>query len=137
MALMKRVWILDCPGCPEKIVLPHQNPLGISGNPLDRPTGIWPLTYWCENCGLLSEYSIDKAHRQGVPLPDQSPQTESLWRIDYRCDPSNSEVLFSIYAKLTNTEVERGGLQRVLEVSGVCGKTGHPIYVKAARFLDS
>lgn len=47
-------WFLDCPRCRSRTVLPRQSQIGKYGDQCYQPTGIWPLTFLCHQCGQLS-----------------------------------------------------------------------------------
>jgi hypothetical protein len=115
--MMQRLFVLHCPGCQETIVLPRRSLLGTCGHLQYRPTDIWPLTYLCQYCGLVSELQAEAIRLESVEAPDQSQHSESLWSFEFSCGRANYERHLTIYTKGL-----KGGAQRDV-IGNVLGRT--------------
>jgi hypothetical protein len=132
--LVQRAYVLRCPECQDPIALPHQIPIETIGGLPHLTKGIWPLTYWCENCATLSVHREEDARLVGVEVQAQSPYAEILWVIEFECGPEGYEKQFSIYTKRLAIPLEDGAAQRVIGLSGLC--EGFPLRrLRTSRFL--
>ena len=68
----------------------------------------------------MSAHQAEDARLEAVEVLAQSPYAETLWRIDFVCDPENSEKRLSIYTKHLATRLEEKAAERVIELSGLC-----------------
>ena len=97
--MIQRVYLVRCPNCPDPIVLPRQSRLGRFEGQQRRPTGVWPITYLCTQCGRWSVLSADMFHPQAVEGQVQGPPRESLYRYEFSSDHERSVRLHYIYRK--------------------------------------
>ena len=84
-----------CP-CGMRIHLPRQSSLGIFANRQSQPTGEWPVTFLCLECGRLSAISHEKLPGGPYLHQNQYPR-QCLWKIDCKCVCSNCESQQRLY----------------------------------------
>jgi hypothetical protein len=99
MTEFQDIHCFDCP-CGEAIPLPPQNPLGIYEGLGCRPTGRWPISWWCRNYGQLHP-GLEPKFELFRPKPGsaQNLRLEALWQIDCECAHSNCGAHHTIYTK--------------------------------------
>jgi len=118
--LMQRLFVLHCPGCSETIVLPRRSPLGTYGNLQYQPTDMWPLTYLCQSCGLVSELQVEEIHLEDVRALAQSIHSENLWRYDFSCGQGNSYMMIAIHTKGLKGAAQGDVIDNVLGKTSFC-----------------
>jgi len=120
-----RHYILRCPGCQERIVLPHQGHLGTYGHQQYLPKGKRPITYLCQSCGLVSELSVEASSPEDVRVPIHSLRSDKswcldLWLFEFSCGHGNSQTKHTIYSAGLKDGRQSDIIGNILGPTGFC-----------------
>jgi len=115
--LMQRVYVLTCPNCREPISLPRQSLLGTFSYPQCQPTGIWPITYQCFECGHQSVHLHAKIYPLGIEV---QVQNLSVYKFAYcEFEQENDGRKTRIFSRIDSSSSPEEFFGKLIKSSGV------------------
>lgn len=94
---LRRVPILVCSYCQERIALPHRNLQGKLPDQSYWPTDSETITFLCPDCGHLSVYWETDVLWGDVPKLDPGERPNVFLRVEFLCDRGNCGLLIVLH----------------------------------------
>jgi hypothetical protein len=97
MSSSQHAYVLICPQCQERTVLPHRNLRGKSLGQYYWPTDAATLTLVCQGRGHLSVHSESDVHLEDAPTPAPNLPPSVFWLVEFLCDQGSCDLPIAVH----------------------------------------